>query len=133
MHLKILLAIVALGVASAQERPACESSCGNLNITFPFGTGEGCYYSSDFLVTCDRSSGEPIPYFGKNTTDIVISNISASKSDVEIMMFVGRDCYSSSSSLRLRDVRISAKNKFVAIGCDTDAYFEGIRGNELDG
>ncbi|KAF5795423.1 putative protein kinase RLK-Pelle-WAK family [Helianthus annuus] len=139
MHLKILLAIVALGVASAQD---CESSCGNVNITFPFGTGEGCYYSSDFLVTCDRSSGEPMPYFGKNTTDIVISNMSASKSEVEIMMFVGRDCYSSSSvrpnrrngpSLRLRDVRISAKNKFVAIGCDTNAYFQGIRGSELDG
>ncbi|KAK9063848.1 hypothetical protein SSX86_017720 [Deinandra increscens subsp. villosa] len=144
MLLKILvLAIAAMGAASAQsDRRNCESSCGNLNITYPFGSGEGCYYSPYFLVTCDRSSGgEPVLFFGENTTNIVISNMSTSKSEVEIMMFVGRDCYDSSGSvgldeptLTLTDFRISAKNKFVAIGCDTYAYFEGRRGgDQVDG
>ncbi|KAK1416329.1 hypothetical protein QVD17_32118 [Tagetes erecta] len=117
----------ALVITSAQEVPACETSCGDVPITFPFGSREGCYYSSDFLVTCDRSSGEPVPFFGRNTTDIEISNMSTSESEVEIMMFVGRDCYDASGgnepTLRLSDFRISSKNKYVAIGCDTSAYF----------
>ncbi|KAI3817054.1 hypothetical protein L1987_10841 [Smallanthus sonchifolius] len=139
MHLTILLAVAALVAASAQEGPTCESSCGNVTITYPFGSGEGCYYTSDFLITCNRSSGEPIPFFRRS--NIVVSNMSTSKSEVEIMTFVGGDCYNSSGSrvrrnqptLTLRGVRISAKNKFVAIGCDTYAYFRGIRGKELDG
>ncbi|KAK9063849.1 hypothetical protein SSX86_017721 [Deinandra increscens subsp. villosa] len=145
MLLNILLVVAiaaALGAASAQsDWPKCETSCGNLTITYPFGSGEGCYYSSDFLVTCNRSSGEPIPFF--RTGNIVISNMSPSKSEIEVMMFVGRDCYNSSglvrrtgTSLRLGSARISTKNRFVAIGCDTSAYFRGRRGNDpnvLDG
>ncbi|KAL8218508.1 hypothetical protein R6Q57_021881 [Mikania cordata] len=60
-------------------------------------------------------------------------------SEVEIEMFVGRDCYNVSSRteriqprLRLRNFRISAKNKFVAIGCDMYAEFRGTRGNDTD-
>ncbi|GKA55100.1 serine/threonine-protein kinase, active site protein, partial [Tanacetum coccineum] len=139
MHIQLLLAILAIAtfwVASAQEGQACLSSCGNVTITFPFGSGEGCYHSPDFLVTCNQSSGEPVPFFGESSNDIVISNMSTSKSEVEVMMVVARDCYNSSGpvrstqpSMRLRDCRISAKNKFVAIGCDTHAYFAGRRGN----
>ncbi|KAI3778652.1 hypothetical protein L2E82_08034 [Cichorium intybus] len=141
MHLQILFALVAmiaLGAASAQE-PYCESSCGNVNITFPFGSGEGCYYSSDFLVTCDRSSVVPTPLL-RNISNLVISNMSTSMSELEIMMFIARDCYNISGSvrrerpwLRLGDIRISTKNRFVAIGCDTHAYFSGTRGNASDG
>ncbi|XP_076952667.1 wall-associated receptor kinase 2-like [Bidens hawaiensis] len=142
MQFKLLLAvaaaIAAVVTASAQVGPACESSCGNVSITFPFGTSEGCYYNSDFLITCNLSSGEPIPYLGDG--NIVITNMSTTKGVLEILTFVGRDCYNSTGRvtrngpyLKLRDVRISPKNKFVAIGCDTYAYFDGRRGNESDG
>ncbi|KAD2804485.1 hypothetical protein E3N88_37862 [Mikania micrantha] len=140
MHLTILLVgVAALMAANAQQDSSnCETSCGNLTITYPFGSGEGCFYSSDFLVTCNRSSGEPIPYFRKS--NIIISNISTDKSEMEIKASVGSDCYNSSGptesrfpNIRLGNVRISAKNKFVAIGCDTNAYFIGKRGNEVDG
>ncbi|KAK1416330.1 hypothetical protein QVD17_32119 [Tagetes erecta] len=134
-----VICMSALVITSAQEVPACETSCGDVPITFPFGSREGCYYSSDFLVTCDRSSGEPVPFFGRNTTDIEISNMSTSESEVEIMMFVGRDCYDASGpsggnepTLRLSDFRISSKNKYVAIGCDMSAYFSR-REDESDG
>ncbi|KAI3778654.1 hypothetical protein L2E82_08036 [Cichorium intybus] len=143
MHFNILIAIAAmraLGAVNAQEVSNCERSCGNVNITYPFGSGVGCYYSSDFLVTCNRSSGTPIPFFGNSSSNIVISNMSTSKSELEIMMFVARDCYNSSGpagwsrpSLWLKSMRISTKNKFVAIGCDTYAFFRARRGSAYDG
>ncbi|KAI3778656.1 hypothetical protein L2E82_08038 [Cichorium intybus] len=133
--------MAALGAASAIEGPNCNSSCGALTIMYPFGTGKDCYYSSDFLVTCNVSSaGEQILFLGEAKNGIVISNMSTDTSEMEIMMFVASDCYNSSGpassaipSLTLavtdRDIRISTKNKFVAIGCDTHAYFNGTRGN----
>ncbi|KAJ0715279.1 putative protein kinase RLK-Pelle-WAK family [Helianthus annuus] len=139
-HLKILIAIATiavLGLANAQDYPNCRSSCGNVNITFPFGSGKGCYHSSDFLVTCNKSSREPIPYFRES--NIVISNMSTSKSEMQISPIVSHDCYNESGRverdqriLTLRDFRISSKNKFVAIGCDTNARFRGRRGNDSD-
>ncbi|XP_076897939.1 wall-associated receptor kinase 2-like [Bidens hawaiensis] len=142
MNLKILLVaiIAAFGAASAQDSPNCRTSCGNVSIDYPFGSGKGCYRSPEFLVTCDRSSGEDIPYFIDRTTDLVITSISINMSEVEIMMFVGRDCYNSIGPVEsdrpyftlgsLKEFRVSTKNKFVAIGCDTHAFVSGRRWNE---
>ncbi|KVI05247.1 Concanavalin A-like lectin/glucanase, subgroup, partial [Cynara cardunculus var. scolymus] len=98
---------------------------------------DGCYLNSDFLVTCNRSSGEPILFLGESETNLVITNISTSESEMEIMMFVARDCYNSSgpvqrtsSFLRSGDFWISTKNRFIAVGCDTNAYISGRRRNE---
>ncbi|PWA76323.1 serine/threonine-protein kinase, active site protein [Artemisia annua] len=137
---KTLIAVASLlGSASAQNTSHCEYSCGNVTIVYPFGSGEGCYYSPDFLVTCNRSLDEPTPFYGDSSGNIVITNMSTSTSEMEIMMFVAHDCYnnvgnntSNYPSLTLRSFRISTKNRFVAIGCDTDAYIDGTRGNVSD-
>ncbi|KAI3778658.1 hypothetical protein L2E82_08040 [Cichorium intybus] len=144
MHLQILVAVVvaALGAASAQLESRCKQPCGNVTIEYPFGYEE-CSYSSDFLVTCNQTSGTPIPILGEGTTDIVISNMSTERGELEIMMFVASDCYDSSgptrsltASLTLgkleRDIRVSTNNTFVAIGCDTDATIRGTRGEVTD-
>ncbi|KAJ9554241.1 hypothetical protein OSB04_018286 [Centaurea solstitialis] len=145
MQLPILLAAVlvvvaaamaSLGPANAQLDIPCETSCGDLAIEFPFGTKEGCYHNPEFLVTCNRSSGRPIPYF--TDSDILITKISTmQESEMEIEMLVAADCYNSTGfakgnipSLTLSDFRISTKNMFVAIGCDTNAYISGDRGGE---
>lgn len=143
MHLQVLLAVVVvaamafLGPATGQD--SCETSCGDVAIAFPFGSRKGCYLNPGFLVTCNRSSGQPIPFFGNSTTNIVITNMSTYESEMEIMMFVANDCYNSSgraerttTSLTLRDFRISTKNRFVAIGCDTNALISGGRGTKYD-
>ncbi|KAJ9554051.1 hypothetical protein OSB04_018096 [Centaurea solstitialis] len=143
MQLRILLAAVlvvvttmasSFGTTNGQD--PCETSCGDLAIEFPFGTREGCYHSHDFLVTCNRSSGRPIPFY--KDSNILITKISTmQESEMEIEMFVASDCYNNTgyaygytTSLLLRDFRISTKNWFVAIGCDTDAYISGSRGGE---
>ncbi|KAL8218506.1 hypothetical protein R6Q57_021879 [Mikania cordata] len=123
--------------ANSQDGPECETSCGNVDITFPFGSREGCYYSSDFLVACDRSSPNPIPYFQSIKSNISITSMITSKSEMEIEMFVSTNCYNMSglitsvqAYLRLTEFRISTKNRFIATGCDTIASIEGKIGND---
>ncbi|KAJ9554261.1 hypothetical protein OSB04_018306 [Centaurea solstitialis] len=128
----IVVAMASLGPSKAQLEP-CETSCGNVSIEFPFGLREGCYHSPDFRVTCDQSSGQPIPLF--RDSNVVITNMSTiQESELEIKAFVASDCYNATgpaentiSSLNLSDFRISSKNVFVAIGCDTGARIRGRR------
>ncbi|KAL4575572.1 hypothetical protein LXL04_022420 [Taraxacum kok-saghyz] len=145
MHLQILavaIAMTALGAASAEDELNCSKPCGDVTIEYPFGY-EGCYYNSSFLVTCDQTSGEPTLFLGLPTTNLAITDMSIDKGELEIMIFVASDCYNISGPTnrnrprfllgRLgRDIRVSTKNKFVAIGCDTNAYFRGIRGEMID-
>ncbi|XP_023769320.1 wall-associated receptor kinase 2 [Lactuca sativa] len=147
MHLQILLVVVVmacLGAASGQGKSHCKKTCGNVTIEYPFGYDEECYYNSNFLVTCNQTSGKPpVPILGVGTTNIVISNMSMDKGELEILMFVASDCYNSSGSTRRlhatltlgkigTDIRVSTKNKFVAVGCDTLAFLRGTRGPRID-
>ncbi|GKE71829.1 serine/threonine-protein kinase, active site protein, partial [Tanacetum coccineum] len=62
-------------------------------------------------------------------------------SEMEVMVFVAKDCYDSfgkkiddesfDTSLELNNFRISTKNRFVAIGCDTYADITGTIGNDF--
>nr|GEX61967.1 putative wall-associated receptor kinase-like 16 [Tanacetum cinerariifolium] len=136
--LLVLVALTSLGPAIAQNESHCESSCGHVTINFPFGSGEGCYYSPDFLVTCNRSLDEPTPFY--RDTNIPITNMYRDTSEMEVMVFVAKDCYDSfgkkiddesfDTSLELNNFRISTKNRFVAIGCDTYADITGTIGND---
>nr|XP_043613481.1 wall-associated receptor kinase 2-like [Erigeron canadensis] len=151
MHLQMLVAVVlvlamaSLEKAGAHELPQyCETSCGNVNITFPFGSRENCYHSPEFLVTCDRTHTDgPTPYYGTIEGDVILKNLSMSTSEIEVTSYVAHDCYDS-NGLRentsnvdpfftLSDFRISTKNRFVAIGCDTDAYIVGSREGKVYG
>ncbi|XP_039170515.1 wall-associated receptor kinase 5-like [Eucalyptus grandis] len=103
------------GGCSQTTKPGCTNRCGNLTFAYPFGmnnTGNDCYFkeSNSFFIFCDNSTGTPTPYM------------------------YARDCYNSSGGslnnndpwLILPDFPISsAKNKFIAVGCDTYATFSG--------
>lgn len=87
---------------AAQARPGCTSSCGGLDIPYPFGTMDGgreCYYTSEelpnqFVIYCDNSSSPPKPYFDPGRT-LPVVNISVASHEMHIMMFVAQECYSS--------------------------------------
>ncbi|KAF8024955.1 hypothetical protein BT93_F1952 [Corymbia citriodora subsp. variegata] len=120
-------------------KPGCRSVCGNLSIPYPFGTRDSrsdCRINHSFAIftiDCDNSTDPPIPYMDEKSSNIQILNISIVDHEMQVKVFPARDCYDASgrdwssrksSSLTLADFPISStRNKFIATGCDTSAYF----------
>ena len=121
-----------------------DHTCGSLNISYPFGTGAGCYKNEDFLITCDRTSNPPTAFLGKSNINVM--NISLS-GELRVIVGVAQDCYKEDGEttysrsrsgpsnynrdywIRLSKFPIShTKNKFTVIGCDTYAWIKGFRG-----
>ncbi|XP_068319469.1 wall-associated receptor kinase 2-like [Pyrus communis] len=133
------LFVFSAAVAAAQALPGCPNKCGNLSIPYPFGISDGCHLRDEFLIVCNETSQPPTAFF--TGTAIPVSNISLD-GELQIMQFVARDCYvkeglsdtKKSNTPRLKlfpPYTISGtKNKFIAVGCDTYAIFEGVRGSE---
>lgn len=147
---KLSLAVVLLAAAAPaatiaeadqtilpQALPGCLDHCGNLTIPYPFGIGDGCYLRPEFNTSC---YGLNSAYF-KTTTGQTkfITNISL-EGELQIMQDTAYDCYntlneplfSNSPSLSVpRPYTISdTKNKFMVVGCDVLALFQGHRGDE---
>ncbi|KAL6201517.1 hypothetical protein ACLB2K_025231 [Fragaria x ananassa] len=121
-----------------QALPGCTDRCGDLVIPYPFGIGEGCYLRPEFQITCDQSIEPP----SANWTDsnIHITNFWLAEGEMQIMSYTARDCYdqkgegtyqNSPELTLIPPYTISAaKNKFVAVGCDTYAIFTGYQGEQ---
>lgn len=61
---------LALGVPpSARDLRHCPTSCGDVNITYPFGIGTGCFRPG-FELICNTTTKPPKLFFG-NTTEIL--------------------------------------------------------------
>lgn len=142
MHLVSMVLLVAIEASSSsssdppQAKPGCLSRCGNLIIPYPFGIGDDCYLREGFKITCDESAQPPRALLADSS--IITTNISLNEGQLQIWNTIGHDCYdeqggnqtesmrNSPISLRLNPpFTISAKNKFVAVGCDTSALFRG--------
>ena len=136
----VMLAAImaAAAIAYPLALPNCSDSCGDVKIPYPFGTTEGCYWkeSGDFFINCSKSSGQPQPM----NEDVHVTNISI-EGEMNILMYNAIDCYDQSGTpleeintktglTSDRSFPVSIKNKFVAVGCDTYAYLNGILNEE---
>ncbi|MBA0844830.1 hypothetical protein Goarm_023107, partial [Gossypium armourianum] len=107
---------------------------GNVSIPYPFGTTTDCYLNEDFYIACNSTHYDPPRAFLTGST-IEVTNITV-EGKLRIMQFIARDCYNKSGFpvssntpfITLSKFRVSdTDNKFVAIGCDTEATVQGVQ------
>ncbi|PIN12637.1 Serine/threonine protein kinase [Handroanthus impetiginosus] len=111
----------------------CPTSCGNLNIPFPFGTDSDCSLDDFFLISCNHSYNPPKPFLNFGNTEVLDISLDGL---MKVSSSVASVCYDDSgaqingtiSELTLSKFLVSnTRNKFTAVGCDTHALMEGSK------
>ena len=125
--------ILAASASTSASKPnaSCITTCGSLQIPYPFGTSESCCLDPSFLITCNDTLEKPTPFLG--TGNLEVLNLSFD-GELRVSTLIARNCpnepgygsNSDSSLSGLDDFPISNKrNKFTAVGCDTLAMING--------
>ncbi|XP_027093527.2 wall-associated receptor kinase 2-like [Coffea arabica] len=127
--------VVASAAAFPIAKPGCNSSCGNVEIPYPFGMTEGCYLDEPFQIICNTSFNPPKPI--SQFSEIDVTRISL-EGQIHVLQFVARKCFSQSSVVPSKHMVTTfslAKftlnhtlNKFTAVGCDTYGFIKGFHG-----
>ncbi|XP_078166909.1 wall-associated receptor kinase 2-like [Carex rostrata] len=137
-HLLALL-FVPNSLTQAQQPPGCQTTCGDVNIPYPFGIGQSCALSKTFELDCTRNQNGTYKPFVFN---VEVVNISLFPNQARIKNHISWQCYNSTAknvsyndwylNLTRSPFRFSsAKNKFTAIGADTLAYFYLSQGDNI--
>ena len=102
----------------------CPKLCGDVNITYPFGIGAGCFRPG-FEVTCNDSSRPPKLFLGTTTTEIVDQYPSGVYASIVFniattpgVLTYNRSWESPRKSLNIRPY----DNYLVIVGCGIDVY-----------
>lgn len=124
LFLVLLKFIVLLLPIKASTPYSCPQSCGNISIRYPFGIGKGCYFSSEFEVTCDNSKpslpsmklplSESLSYSSRYKIGVNFPIISLKNSSSNItggFIDLSRSPFSIST----------LENSFISVGCDSYA------------
>ncbi|WOL19256.1 hypothetical protein Cni_G28054 [Canna indica] len=115
--------------AAASALPGCRSSCGRVDIPYPFGIGSNCSKAVIFEIDCSRDdNGVEKPFQG----DVEVLNISLLHGQLRFLNHISSQCYNASNKSIIPDdwsldlptgYRFSdTHNKFTVIGCQTLAY-----------
>ncbi|XP_066322152.1 wall-associated receptor kinase 3-like isoform X2 [Miscanthus floridulus] len=110
----------------------CPSSCGDINISYPFGIGAGCFRQG-FELTCNNHTTQPPKLFlGNSTTQI--TGIYGSSISIPAMFFnssleeSGTNTHNISWNAPAKGITIPRYITFFFLGCDFDVdLFDSVR------
>ncbi|XP_014751405.1 wall-associated receptor kinase 2 isoform X3 [Brachypodium distachyon] len=134
--LLLLLLRVATGTESLTMTPAgCETTCGGMDIPYPFGIGTGCSRKG-FEINCVNNN---FPVLAGTSLRVV--HLSVDPAESQVMLPVGWQCFNASDPSTIEDwrdgememnkdgaYRISnTQNKLFVLGCNTMGYRENKR------
>jgi len=106
----------------------CPSSCGDINISYPFGIGAGCFRQGfQFELTCNLTTQPPKLFLGNST--IQITYIYVSTVYTPAMFFnssleeSGTNTHNISWNAPTKGIIIPRGITFFFLGCDFDVDF----------
>ncbi|RWR78971.1 wall-associated receptor kinase 2-like protein [Cinnamomum micranthum f. kanehirae] len=134
-----LLLLIAASAFNTTSKPGCPDRCGNVSIPYPFGIQKGCSRSEEFELVCnDTHYNPPKPFWGEfEIVEITLEG------QANVTAYVASDCYNESGSTQSNKPWMSlneqdgpftfsnTRNKFTAIGCDTQAYITSFYGHNF--
>ncbi|KAI6689470.1 hypothetical protein NL676_026298 [Syzygium grande] len=141
----LLCTLVALfSLVTADVGPGCATICGNLTFSYPFRDEhrQRLLFQRKIRffphLLCDNSTDPLTPFMSGKSSNFQILNISIENHEISVTTSVAEDSYNSSNRtshknnpwVTLAMFPISpAKNKFMAVGCDTYTTFTGRQGS----
>ncbi|XP_040997142.1 wall-associated receptor kinase 2-like [Juglans microcarpa x Juglans regia] len=132
---RMATAAPATATTNGSALPNCPNWCGDVEIPYPFGIGEGCSLNKSFSVDCTKSSDGLRPW----KQGVVVQQISI-QGQIDIFMNTVEVCNNGSglsTNLQFTVLRTATdtftisntQNVFVAVGCDTYAFLDGNQNN----
>ncbi|CAA3024223.1 Serine threonine kinase [Olea europaea subsp. europaea] len=137
--LSVLVIVAVFADAASTAKPGCQSNCGDLTVTYPFGIGIGtnCSISPWYDIKCNTTFNPPKPFLA--TTNLEIIDIS--DEEIRIKNWVAARCYTETGNLTRQNpmsinltvtpYSFSEKNKFTVVGCDDLAVIIGFSGRNF--
>ena len=130
----------------------CETSCGGVDIPFPFGMGPDHCWLLGFEISCkDTGNGVLKPFLAKDAVvevltrkrkgaEVEVLNISLEQGEVKVLHPISSYCYDAASGKMVPSEWhwsldnysfSSTANKFTVVGCRALAYIGDTRGNDV--
>jgi hypothetical protein len=112
-----------LQIPSNDSLAHCIPRCGDVDISYPFGVGDGCFRQG-FDLTCDHSTKHPKLFFGNSTiqvTGVAAGYFGASTRIIfNLTTRPGTNTYNMSWEPPTEGITISSDNYLYVAGCDFD-------------
>uniref|UniRef100_A0A453MNB4 Wall-associated receptor kinase galacturonan-binding domain-containing protein n=1 Tax=Aegilops tauschii subsp. strangulata TaxID=200361 RepID=A0A453MNB4_AEGTS len=112
-----------LQIPSGNSLAHCITGCGDIDFSYPFGIGPGCFRQG-FELTCDHSTKHPKLYLGSSTIQVI--DIDSNDIDVFTPIFFnlttspGTNTYDMSWEAPGKGITIASYNTLYVAGCDFD-------------